>query len=219
MKDKKYVFELVIRESENLEKICSIITACDYSFEELKERKVDNEILFCKDILVDHLPKKELEKYFKHSKTPSKVSSKEDEGIIEKISEGDHMKWQKLKEDISNPNIEYYPKNYAENNCMYYLEFFQNDRWKLYLRQILSVPKFGICNELHPYVLGEGKIDKPEMISMYTYKNLKRIVDGLNLLPKLNEDLNPYPKMSSGTYHPPQATTDYFEKYKKENNS
>jgi hypothetical protein len=65
MKDKKYVFEIVVRETENLEKICSMITACDYTFEELRERKVDNEILFCKDILVDHLPKKELEKYFK----------------------------------------------------------------------------------------------------------------------------------------------------------
>lgn len=114
---------------------------------------------------------------------------------------------------------EYYPKNYAENNCMYYLEFFKNDRWKLYLRQTLSVPKFSICSELPSYVLGEGKVDNPNMISMYTYNNLKRIVDGLNLLPKLNEDLNPYPKMSSGTFNPPQATTDYFEKYKKENNS
>lgn len=114
---------------------------------------------------------------------------------------------------------EYYPKNYAENNCMYYLEFFKNDRWKLYLRQTLSVPKFSICSELPSYVLGEGKVDNPNMISMYTYNNLKRIVDGLNLLPKLNEDLNPYPKMSSGTFNPPQATTDYFEKYKKENKS
>jgi hypothetical protein len=68
--NKKYVFELVVRESENLEKICSMITACDYTFEELRERKVDNEILFCKDILVDHLPKKELEKYFKDSQVP-----------------------------------------------------------------------------------------------------------------------------------------------------
>jgi hypothetical protein len=114
---------------------------------------------------------------------------------------------------------EYYPKNYAENNCMYYLEFFQNDRWKLYLRQTLSVPKFSICSKLPSYVLGEGKVDIPDMYSMYTYNNLKRIVDGLNLLPKLNEDLNPYPKMSSETFNPPQATTDYFEKYKKENNS
>jgi hypothetical protein len=65
MENKKYVFELVVRESENLEKVCSIITACDYEFEELKERKVDHEILFCKDILVDHLPKKELKRYFK----------------------------------------------------------------------------------------------------------------------------------------------------------
>jgi hypothetical protein len=68
--NKKYVFELVVRESENLEKICSMITACDYTFEQLKERKVDNEILFCKDILMDHLPKKELEKYFKDSHVP-----------------------------------------------------------------------------------------------------------------------------------------------------
>jgi hypothetical protein len=63
MKSKKYVFELIVRESENLEKVCSTITACDYDFEELKERKVDNEILFCKDILLDQLPKKKLEKF------------------------------------------------------------------------------------------------------------------------------------------------------------
>jgi hypothetical protein len=94
---------------------------------------------------------------------------------------------------------EYYPKNYLENNCMYYLEFFQNDRWKLYLRQTLSVPYdlFGICKEGHPMVLGEGKIDRPDMYSMYTYNSLKRIVDGLNLLTKLNEDLKHCSKMSS----------------------
>jgi len=89
MKDTKYVFELVVRESENLEKICSMITACDYTFEQLKERKVDNEILFCKDILVDHLPKKELEKYFKQDKphipfvgAPQKVILNNDKEVI-----------------------------------------------------------------------------------------------------------------------------------------
>jgi hypothetical protein len=65
MKNKKYVFELVVRESENLEKVCSAITACDYNFEQLKERKVDHEILFCKDILVDQLPKKRLQQILK----------------------------------------------------------------------------------------------------------------------------------------------------------
>jgi hypothetical protein len=69
---KTYVFELVIRESENLEKICSTITACDYSFEELHKRKSDNEILFCKDILLDQLSKKRLEKFIG---APQKVSS------------------------------------------------------------------------------------------------------------------------------------------------
>jgi hypothetical protein len=69
-KDKKYVFELIVRETENLEKICSTITAYDYTFEELKGRKADHEILNCKDILLDHLPKKELEKYFKDSEVP-----------------------------------------------------------------------------------------------------------------------------------------------------
>jgi hypothetical protein len=66
MKNKKYVFELVVRESESLEKICSTITACDYSFEELKERKVDHEILFCKDILFDQLPKEKLKQILKN---------------------------------------------------------------------------------------------------------------------------------------------------------
>lgn len=70
-KDKKYVFEIIVRETENLKKICSTITACDYTFEELKGRKADHEILNCKDILLDHLPKKELEKYFKDSKNHS----------------------------------------------------------------------------------------------------------------------------------------------------
>jgi hypothetical protein len=64
-KDKKYVFEIIVRETENLDKICSTITACDYTFEELKGRKADLEILNCKDILLDHLPKKELEKQYK----------------------------------------------------------------------------------------------------------------------------------------------------------
>jgi hypothetical protein len=61
MKKKKYVFELVVRESESLEKICSTMTACDYDFDGLKSRKADGEILNCKDILLDNLPKKELE--------------------------------------------------------------------------------------------------------------------------------------------------------------
>jgi hypothetical protein len=68
MKNKKYVFELVVRESENLEKIFSTITACDYSFEELKERKVDHDILLCKDILMDQLPKNNLKRIFAEHK-------------------------------------------------------------------------------------------------------------------------------------------------------
>jgi hypothetical protein len=105
--------------------------------------------------------------------------------------------WEDLTKQL-HPD-EYYPKNYLENNCMYYLEFFQNDRWKLCLRQTLSVPYdlFGICKEGHPMVLGEGKVDNPNMISMYTYNNLKIIVDGLNLFPKLNEDLKHCSKMLS----------------------
>jgi|LakMenEpi03Aug12_release.lakeMendotaPanAssembly.Ray.scaffolds.fasta_scaffold00095_29 hypothetical protein len=79
--NKKYVFEIVVRETENLEKICSIITACDYTFEELKERKVDNEILFCKDILVDHLPKKELGEYFKRKELSARKHKKYVEDI------------------------------------------------------------------------------------------------------------------------------------------
>lgn len=63
MKSKKYVFELVIRESENLKKVCSTITACDYSSEELKNRKADHEILVCKDILLDQLTKEELKQF------------------------------------------------------------------------------------------------------------------------------------------------------------
>jgi len=70
-KDKKYVFEITVKDTENLEKICSTITACDYTFEELKGRKADLEILNCKDILLDHLPKKELEMHFKDSKIHS----------------------------------------------------------------------------------------------------------------------------------------------------
>jgi hypothetical protein len=68
MKSKKYVFELTVRESENLEKICSTITACDYDFEELKERKVDHDILLCKDILIDNLPKTNLKRIFAEHK-------------------------------------------------------------------------------------------------------------------------------------------------------
>jgi len=64
MKNKKYIFELIIRESESLEKLCSTITACDYSLEELKERKADNEVLFCKDILTDQMNRKSLKEYF-----------------------------------------------------------------------------------------------------------------------------------------------------------
>jgi len=68
MKSKKYVFELIVRESDDLEKVCSTITACDYDFEELKERKVDHDILLCKDILVDQLPKTNLKRIFKEHK-------------------------------------------------------------------------------------------------------------------------------------------------------
>ena len=68
MKSKKYVFELIVRESDDLEKVCSTITACDYDFEELKERKVDHDILLCKDILVDQLPKEKLKQIFRDHK-------------------------------------------------------------------------------------------------------------------------------------------------------
>ena len=119
--NKKYVFELVVRESENLEKICSMITACDYTFEELRERKVDNEILFCKDILVDHLPKKELEKYFKEDEShipfigaPQKVILNDDKEVIKNMTEEDWESWHhddsKMTEEDWNSFGEYHLK-------------------------------------------------------------------------------------------------------------
>jgi hypothetical protein len=103
MKNKKYVFELIVRETENLEKICSIITACDYSFEELKERKVDNEILFCKDVLVDHLPKKELEKYFKD--TPQKTEEETCYGYM-RVDDGEIFIKDKKTNNFYNVNMQ-----------------------------------------------------------------------------------------------------------------
>jgi hypothetical protein len=91
-KDKKYVFEIIVRETENLEKICSTITACDYTFEELKGRKADLEILNCKDILLDHLPKKELEKYFKNSQVPfigAPQKTNNEETYYERVEDGE----------------------------------------------------------------------------------------------------------------------------------
>lgn len=166
-----------------------------------------------------------------------KQSEEELQKVILKAGDKDDPRmteedWNDLANQLySNKNTyECYPENYSETDCRYYLEIFNDTDWKLRLRNNMSIPKFGMSGELFPYCLGEGKIDKPEMISMYNLRNLKRIVDGLNLLVKPNENLNSYPKMKEMTEEDwlgleklststpqPQATTDYFEKYKKEN--
>jgi hypothetical protein len=136
-----------------------------------------------------------------------KQSEEEMQKVIFKASDKDDPRmsdedWNDLANQLySNKNTyECYPENYLETDYMYYLEIFNNTDWKLCLRSKMNIPKFGMSGELHPYTLGEGKMDKPEMISMYNLRNLKRIVDGLNLLVKPNENLKPYPKMSKGDW-------------------
>lgn len=87
-----------------------------------------------------------------------------------------------LKEQkIEKPHYEVYP-NYKTNEPTqaYFLEIYNGKTWKLCLRNSFSVPKFGWSG--HPYTLGEGEITDESRIDMYTLRNLKRIVDGLNLL-------------------------------------
>ncbi|NBO23101.1 hypothetical protein EBU94_07185, partial [bacterium] len=105
-KDKKYVLEIIVRETENLEKIKSEVAG-----------------YFLDPINNKHLSKK-------------KQCEEEMQNILFKTDDKDDPKmtdedWEDLTKHLYLD--EYYPKDYAENNCMYYLEFFQNDRWKLYL--------------------------------------------------------------------------------------
>ena len=81
--------------------------------------------------------------------------------------------------------LEVYPYAiYDKDKPKYFLEIYNGKIWKLCLRNDFpfNVPKFGWSSEGHPYTLGEGKIAHESMIDMYTLTNLKRIVDGLNLL-------------------------------------
>jgi hypothetical protein len=108
-KNKKYVFEIIVRETENLEKICSTITACDYTFEELKGRKADLQILNCKDILLDHLPKKELEKYFKDSQAPfvnAPQKTNNEETYYERVDDGEIFVKDKYTNTFYNVNMQ-----------------------------------------------------------------------------------------------------------------
>jgi len=108
-KDKKYVFEITVRETENLEKICSTITACDYTFEELKGRKADLEILNCKDILLDNIPKKELEKYFKDSQVPfigGPQKENNSETYYERVDDGEIFVKDKETNNFYNINMQ-----------------------------------------------------------------------------------------------------------------
>ena len=73
---------------------------------------------------------------------------------------------------------------YDKDKPKYFLEIYNGEQWKLCSRNDFpfNVPKFGWSSEGHPYTLGEGKIAHESKIDMYTLTNLKRIVDGLNLL-------------------------------------
>lgn len=85
--------------------------------------------------------------------------------------------------------LEFYPTQPSEDSCSYFLEIHNEETWKLCLKNNFSVPKFGWSG--HPYTLGEGKIAHESKIDMYTLRNLKRIVDGLNLL--YAKDHAPFP--------------------------
>jgi hypothetical protein len=136
-----------------------------------------------------------------------KKSEEEMQKVIFKTNEADDPRmtdedWNALANQLYSNKNTYgcYPENYSETDCRYFLEIYNDTDWKLCMRNNMNIPKFGMSGELHPYTLGEGKIDKPEMISMYNLRNLKRIVDGLNSVAKPNEDLNSYPKMSKGDW-------------------
>jgi hypothetical protein len=183
------------------------------SFSEIPAETKSDVSEFFVDPINDFISKKK-----KSEEEMQKVILKTEDTDDPRMTEED---WEDLANQLySNKNTyECYPENYLQTDCRYFLEIYNNTDWKLCLRNNLSVPKFDLSGELHPYTLGEGKIEKPEMISMYTFVNLKRIVDGLNFYFERSgkENLNLYPKMSAETFPQPQATTDYFEKYKKEN--
>jgi hypothetical protein len=239
-KDKKYVFEIIVRETENLEKICSTITACDYTFEELKGRKADLEILNCKDILLDHLPKKELEKYFKDSKNHSDLKKSDTcnapknsifgEEYRKKIAEGN---WDKLQKTnigyCTNSETNETPSNNADQDtaekqykkdmeeaCKHYENHFKNpDTYGI------NTPQKTNNTETYYERVEDGEIFvKDKKTNSFYSVNMQKFKEnywtyGANIETEDKDD----PKMSSGTFNPPQATTDYFEKYKKENNS
>jgi hypothetical protein len=99
-------------------------------------------------------------------------------------------------EETLKSHYEVYPNyKFNEPTSVYFLEIYNGKTWKLCFRNSFNVPKLGwFSSEGHPYVLGEGEIAAEYLINMYTLCNLKRIVDGLNLLyDKDKTPISPYP--------------------------
>jgi hypothetical protein len=71
MKDKKYIFELVLKDSESLQPIHSIYTRSDYDAEDILTALCDEDLLTCKQILsvdLTHMIKPKFAFYHKSTK-------------------------------------------------------------------------------------------------------------------------------------------------------
>jgi len=138
--------------------------------------------------VVDMLKNKAMEE-FKDRLVKDSVEFAKKHDLYEKPKET--LKEQKTEKT----HYEVYP-NYKTNEPtpVYFLEIYNGKTWKLCLRNSFSVPKLGLSSEVHPYTLGEGEIADESRIDMYTLKNLKRIVNGLNLLYEKDKPrISPYP--------------------------
>jgi hypothetical protein len=113
-------------------------------------------------------------------------------------------------EETLKSHYEVYPNyKFNEPTSVYFLEIYNGKTWKLCLRNNFSVPKLGwFSSEGHPYTLGEGEIADESRIDMYTLRNLKRIVDGLNLL--YDKDKETLPKT---TYETAKEKEDWHQYY------
>lgn len=161
--------------------------------------------------------KKESENFTKSQHYEKSYEEKEAEAIEEecRMTEEDYDKidWDQWMKENSEESKKEKPKEfevypyaiYDKDKPTYFLEIYNGKIWKLCMRNesVFSVPKFGwsspnlYSSEGHPYTLGEGKIAHESMIDMYTLTNLKRIVDGLNLL--YTKDTETLPKATFET--------------------
>jgi hypothetical protein len=114
MKEKRYIFELVLKDSETFEEIHSILTASEYTASEIETRQCDEDLLSCKDYITKNITDLEKKLY------PEIVGSWDYKSYDEAMLENLEKKY-KQEEFIDSKTDEYgFKYNYQEKKVAWY---------------------------------------------------------------------------------------------------